>query len=532
MGDHQLANATATRANNAHWTNRLPIELLSRVFILGEGMQRGPRAFFNPYVGFQDLATQVCHHWREVAIHTPALWSYIFISRPPPHRCAELYLARSGPTRLLDIDLEMKMPYIDGISPFDRRPQEVRALETLQSIVAHGGQIARWRSLIVIAKAAGVMFKTVSFINFEPTPELQFLSLTWKANFAAVDIQEVIALEEAPEVLNEIYALDSGPRRPQLRSVEFGGLPKAFVFERTSPLVSNLTYLKLCPAFLLPSIQDIGTLLSASPRLESLHIDVMYVGEELFEPVLVQSQVLLPLLRSFTLRALTYNNWCMSLLQSIDAPAVEYFRLEGIVEYLSSGLLLFYLGVGRTNGVLERGSAPGDRASRGPIFPSLHHLDLALSFNLAKGSKEQTSVLQLLSLYPMITQVTLSHPVLLALSILPTLCPNVSHFRYHDYRNSSFLGIMKRILLAREKAGMQIPLLEIVIIRNRRDEAGNADTELDYVTPLGKLVGKLDIKGEESLWVHDSDEDIVFSEEETSTKEEDMVVSDEDVPAE
>ncbi|KAF8604086.1 hypothetical protein BDV93DRAFT_606425 [Ceratobasidium sp. AG-I] len=507
-----------TPVNSAHWTNRLPPELLSRAFVLGEGMQRGPRVSSWPYVGLQDLVVQVCQHWREVAIHTPVLWSHIFISQPPPHRHAVLYLARSGPSCPLDIDIEMKTPYIDGISRFGGSLQANRALETLQSIVAHGGQVARWRSLTVVAKMPQVIFKTISFINSEPTLALRFLSLTWKAIIDVAEHQEVDVLEVAPEVFDDNYALDFGRRRPQLQNVELNGIPKDYVFERASPLVSNLTSLKLATSFFLPSIRATSALFSASPRLESLYIDTTYADSDLFELAVAPLQVSLPLLRSFSLHAATYYNWSLCLLQIVNAPAVQHFELYAGVAFLNQlgdfKPLLRFLGAGRISGSLQCDQIPADQPYCGPIFPSLHHLELKLDFDLALDSIRQVTVQNLLQAYPMITQVTLSYPAMLAFSRAPTLLPNISHFKYYGPRIASFPATMQNIATVREEAGMRIPVLDIVftgksVLNWFDDDEGG---ELNYLTPLGGLVGKLDIQDEHPD-VSDSDDDLVYSDE-------------------
>lgn len=53
----QPPNTTTNRLNDAHWTNKLPPELLGQIFVTGEGMQRGSRPLSRPYIGFQDLVT-------------------------------------------------------------------------------------------------------------------------------------------------------------------------------------------------------------------------------------------------------------------------------------------------------------------------------------------------------------------------------------------------------------------------------------------------------------------------------------------
>jgi hypothetical protein len=134
----------------------------------------------NPY-------QQVCSHWRSIAISTPALWTYIYVSQQPPHDYAELYLTRSGPNVFLDIDLEMRLNYLHD-EYYDMScpdSQTGRAEETLSFLTSHGASIGRWRSLMVCAKSLDVLFATLSFMSAESAPDLRFLLLRWKTRMGS-----------------------------------------------------------------------------------------------------------------------------------------------------------------------------------------------------------------------------------------------------------------------------------------------------------------------------------------------------------
>lgn len=423
----------------------------------------------------------------------------------------------------------MRAPYISGILEYDDTLQKCRVLETLEFLVGHGGQIARWRSLIVKAKVSGALFKIIGFINLEPTPALQFLSLTWKSDPEVADLQEFHSLAISRDVTDDTHALDFGPRRHQLQSVELDGLPRHFVFMRSSPLVSNLTYLRLGSSAFLPSIKNTSTLLSASPRLESLHLDITRTSKNRSEAVSAPLQVSLPLLRSFSLRATIFNDWCTSLVQIIDAPAVGHFKLQGDIGSSSSldasSCFIQFLATGRMNGVLQCATVFGDLAHRGPIFQSLNHLELGLQFD----SIQQPIVLQMLRAYTTITQLTLQNSILLVLSEWPTLCSNVSHFRYYGFKSAVLPGRMKRFAFDRERYGMRISVLEIFFIEQPASHrSDDEETEPDYPVLLGGLVDKLDIKDEETSYDHDIDDDLSLNDEETSDEEEEYISDEEE----
>ncbi|CAE7054085.1 unnamed protein product [Rhizoctonia solani] len=413
--------------------NELPVEVLSRVFTLGEGMQRGPRAIGLPYVGFQDLAVQVCHRWREVAISTPELWIYIFISHPPPHSRAGLYVSRSG-TLPLHIDLDMQKPFIKSIHPFQDTKQAERALEALDFIEKTGGKRDRWGSLVIFSKSLFTIISIYSFFTRSPTPALRFVSIKWTAHDHIVDIQEEICVEQF-ELSNPTLA--HGSERPQIHHVEFNGLPKHFMFGSHVPLVSNLTrFTFICPKTMsLPSHEEFSAVLSASPRLEHLTVDMRaarsgYLEPE-YEPADIASfQVQLPLLRSFSLDTSHLSRWSLHLLQIVDAPGVEYLDINtdsgSDLSHMPMDLYR-YLARGRINGILQCYAPIDDNTQgSGPVFPRLKHL------NVGRMTQNVQDILFVYCAFPLVTGATLGGLGLLALQEHPEYLPNASHFTYID----------------------------------------------------------------------------------------------------
>ncbi|CAE6525766.1 unnamed protein product [Rhizoctonia solani] len=419
---------------------KLPVEMLRQIFVLGEKMHRGPRAVELPHVGFQDSIVQVCRLWRDIAVATPELWTYIYISRPPPHPYAELYISRSG-TLPLHIDFDTRAPSTKPARSLDDRQQAIQALETMTLVEQYGGNIDRWRSLIVHSESPLVVLAMVKLVTASPTPALQFLSLAWEANTNVAADQEGLLLEESIP-LNFPY-LAHGPERPRLRHVEAIGLTNFFVFGMQSPRVSNLTTFTFAcpPTWSLPSHQQFSLLLSASPHLESLSIDMGSVDPKYFPFQLKPSQIAslqvhLPLLRSFSLSTAHLRKWCLQLLQMIDAPEVEYFSINtgskfGISTPSSEGLYE-YLARGRVDGVLQSdASIPDDISGAGPVFPLLKHLNVEPMMGVPD------EIPAVLRIFPMVTDVTLGGHGILALSNQPDLVPNASHFTYIDDGSSA-----------------------------------------------------------------------------------------------
>jgi hypothetical protein len=405
----------------------------------------------------------------------------------------------------------MKTPYIQGIHRFDVSTQAIRALETLRFIVAQGGSLDRWRSLIIHTKVPQVLFEAVKFINSAPTPALQFLSLKWKADIGTViEAQELDSLGDIEDMLGDSYALSHGSQRPQLRRVDLGGLPAAFIFDRPSPLLSNLTRLKLVCASQIYSIQGISALLSASPQLEHLSLDLGHAEGNLGIVTTGPLQISLPALRFFSLNPQSAYDWGVYLLQTIDAPGVETFELRTGTQTLMGDFdspTFAFLCLGRKNGALLHNGVNGgstDYPKYGPPFPSLRHLDIKHI-----NSTGRHTILRLLESYPMITQITLSFSVLSALAERPNLLPNLRHLKYSDIRRSSFPGTMQKIAQGRVQAEMRLPFVEVEFTGRARPgwHGESGEMVVDYKTRLNALVDKLVVYDRENHYVPDSDDE-------------------------
>ncbi|KAG8759425.1 hypothetical protein FRC11_001980 [Ceratobasidium sp. 423] len=471
--------------------DKLPVEMLRHIFTLGEKMHRIPRAVGLPHVGFQDSVVQVCRRWRDIAVATPELWTYIYISRPPPHPYAKLYISRSG-TLPLHIDYDTRASSIKSTRRSDEIQQSVQALETMDLVEQYGGKIDRWRSLIVHSISPLAVLAVLKLATANPTPALQFLSLTWEASSDFASEQEGLLLEESIPL--NFPSLAHSPERPQLRHVEAIGLTNYFVFGIRYPRVSNLTTFTFAcsPTWSLPSHQQFSLLLSASPQLESLSVDMGSVDPEYFPFELIPSQIAslqvhLPQLRSLSLDTGHLRKWCLQLIQMIDAPEVEYFSINtgskiGIPTPTSEELF-GYLARGRVNGVLQSDSSINDDVlGAGPIFPLLKHL------NVASMTLVPDEIPTVFEIFPMITHVTLGGSGILGLSSQPGLLPNASHFTYIDDGSSS----LELAGFAKCRAGRRA-LLTLVVCTSRPEklceelglvyEGGNLGPKRHYHLP-------------------------------------------------
>lgn len=131
----------------------LPVELLTRLFILGAGYEypysdspyllKANQPYFTTSTSnFQLLVSQVCRHWRTIALRTSCLWTTLHFREPSHLPRAEAYLARcskSGP-HLLDILVDT-VAFEDHIPGVTLCREEI--IEIFKLIIPH---VKRWRS--------------------------------------------------------------------------------------------------------------------------------------------------------------------------------------------------------------------------------------------------------------------------------------------------------------------------------------------------------------------------------------------------
>ncbi|KDQ13542.1 hypothetical protein BOTBODRAFT_175537 [Botryobasidium botryosum FD-172 SS1] len=113
--------------------HRLPPEILAHIFAMGldtpagtpantdldmEGDSKGTKtcdtdrlrpAGYTNHLSFLRLTTQVCRHWRDIAIGTPRLWTIVDFSDRKPFRYTKLLLERS---RQLPLKISLKYSYL------------------------------------------------------------------------------------------------------------------------------------------------------------------------------------------------------------------------------------------------------------------------------------------------------------------------------------------------------------------------------------------------------------------------------------
>ena len=118
----------------------LPVELLSRIFLIGWQEDADPDDILTSQVTFEVLVSHVCHRWRDVALSNPVLWSIIHMRTIAHMQRASTYLNRNR-HHLFDVHIDTcaEDEHIPGHTLFRDEFYPV-----FDIVVPH---IDRWRSL-------------------------------------------------------------------------------------------------------------------------------------------------------------------------------------------------------------------------------------------------------------------------------------------------------------------------------------------------------------------------------------------------
>lgn len=178
----------------------LPVELLSRIFLLGANANypydNGPflfcpdQVYKSPAMDFQISVSQTCHHWRSIAINMPILWSWIHFRERRHIERAKTFLRRSAPrspnsftaSHLLDILVSTVSP-IDSAPPSSLLDDELNEIFSL--LVPY---TTRWRSFHLYVRDAKC--KTIArhyLSTCGPAPNLVTLQLFHFETFRSPD---------------------------------------------------------------------------------------------------------------------------------------------------------------------------------------------------------------------------------------------------------------------------------------------------------------------------------------------------------
>ncbi|EAU86096.1 hypothetical protein CC1G_07175 [Coprinopsis cinerea okayama7 len=263
MKVHQFSHRPAS-------INTLPVELLTRIFVLGAGydylyedspfLLKPNQDIYPPPSSFQTLASHVCHRWRQIAIRTPSLWKTIHLREPVHIPRAKAYLERCSASSnyLLDIlvDTVAQEEHIPGVTLCR---EEINAIFEL--IIPH---VAHWRSFHLKVRDNECKLSARHYLgSCGPAPRLETLQLYHFEDYRTA--QNLYLATYRPPVVVFSNSL------PRLRNVSLIGVNLPWT---RSPYLVNLEKLELAlhPDNIRPSYECWDHILRNSPNLQSLNL--------------------------------------------------------------------------------------------------------------------------------------------------------------------------------------------------------------------------------------------------------------------
>ncbi|KIM74879.1 hypothetical protein PILCRDRAFT_800361 [Piloderma croceum F 1598] len=214
-------------------THALPNEILAAIFEAGS---------FEEWSRQKTFSVTVSHsrRWRNIALHTPAVWSTIFMKMAPGLRQIDAYLERS---RACSLDIRMSVSYVEW---FSRDFKEER--ELFARVLVHAD---RWAWLTVTMPDNRQLSSLIGPLRNVQFPRLESISIRSTHNYGDEGMDLAI-FECGTPVLSSLCV--SGVAMPQclplaiaLTSLDLGWMPHPLSHDNfrqmvlASPLLRNLS---------------------------------------------------------------------------------------------------------------------------------------------------------------------------------------------------------------------------------------------------------------------------------------------------
>jgi len=291
--------------------SQLPVELLSRVFLLGFSDRQNSRKSNGQ--NFEVVVSHVNAYWRSVAIReTRKLWTSIHFSDVTHMDRAKTYLARSG-CMLIDvvIDTESLEDHTPGRTLFRDEFHPVFKIVT--------PHIYRWRSFVLKLRDHQCKTSTIAELSTcGPAPSLTHLQL-WHVESSTAGAENFWMSTVRPPVI----VFDG--QLPSLISLSLIGVNIPWASSH-SPFVKDLQSLELalhCEN-VRPTYDEWESMLRRCSALEKLSLH--YSGPRM-SPGWSEDPICLPCLTDLSIADLDPDHLCC-VFQRLRVPRVKRLRLE------------------------------------------------------------------------------------------------------------------------------------------------------------------------------------------------------------
>ncbi|KAF9465970.1 hypothetical protein BDZ94DRAFT_1158972 [Collybia nuda] len=384
--------------------NRLPVELLSYIFILGthatqevleSDAERSP-PFTSQSIRTPLILSSVNRHWRDIARNTPSLWTSLCITvemidiltddcnnmaQPPTafntsHLNTYLKLSRNYPLDILidarDQDWDFSEPEIPSEYECDTYtpPFSSDHMSTALSLLLP--HLRRWRSIDILTDSWAPMYVALQQIHKPITtlgaPLLESLTLMRCNDFVSYSPtfqpHEMIGpalfrpSEQKPsrqDVLPRLTSLT-------LRGVHVDWSSLTSILSRSQTTLRALELSSHCSE-VRPTLSEFRQLLATSPSLRKLVVNGSgpFISDDAEDDQSVSEEasdlISLPCLDEITLGYRSAYDGQI-ILEQLDAPNVKVLTLEdsnhpGEPEEIDAGSLLAYMGTGDSQGVAQ-----------------------------------------------------------------------------------------------------------------------------------------------------------------------------------
>lgn len=307
----------------------LPVELLTRIFVLGAGydypydgspflLKPDQDYYAIPSSNFQLLVSHVCQHWRQIALRTSCLWNILHFREPAHFARAEEYLARcSASGQLLDIlvDTVAQQDHIPGVTLCRGEIQVI-----FDIIIPH---VKRWRAFHLKVRdneCKGAARQHLSTCG--PAPNLETLQLYHFEDYRTS--QNLYLATYRPPVMVFNNSL------PRLRNVSLIGVNLPWA---QSPYLAHLHNLELAlhPENIRPPYEYWDHMLRNSPELQTLSLHYSGPRVENGDTKLVwpttRERIYIETLQNLSLTDLDPDYLCL-LMERLILPGVTKLSLD------------------------------------------------------------------------------------------------------------------------------------------------------------------------------------------------------------